>query len=116
MIITYGYALNLVLESSKVLAYDYEIFPNVIALQIISPLNLDFAYQHLKMAKTVILVEECDGASGLAGLLTSELQRLNITVPVKIVSGQGIVGASLEAEENALLSSEKIVKALVGEG
>jgi 2-oxoisovalerate dehydrogenase E1 component len=116
VIITYGYALNLVLESSNVLAYEHEIFFNIIALQIISPLNLEFAKQHLKMARNVILVEECDAASGLAGLLTSELQKLNITATIKIISGQGIIGASVEAEEKALLSSEKIIKFLVGEG
>ena len=115
VIISYGYAINLVVEASNILAYEYEIFLDIIALQIISPLNLDFADKYIKMAKTIILVEECDGATGLTGLLTLEIQKLNISIPIKIISGHGIIGASQVAEGNATLSTEKIVKILLDE-
>jgi hypothetical protein len=75
----------------------------------VSPLNLDFAFDVLKSSEVVYLVEEGDGASGLSGLLLQELQRLNLRLEVKLISGRGIIGASKISEDAALISPEKIV-------
>ena len=108
-VLTYGFATNLALEASKKLIQEFEIFTNIIVPQIISPLNLEFAKELLRDSHTLYLVEESDGSSGLAGLLLTELQRLQIQLEVKLISGKGLIGASEISEKAALLSAEKIV-------
>jgi hypothetical protein len=41
--------------------------------------------------------------------LIQELQRLNLSLEVKLISGRGIIGASKISESAALISAEKIV-------
>jgi pyruvate/2-oxoglutarate/acetoin dehydrogenase E1 component len=108
-ILTFGFATNLALVAANTLIQEFEIFTNLIIPQIVSPLNLDFAFDVLKSSEVVYLVEEGDGASGLSGLLLQELQRLNLRLEVKLISGRGIIGASKISEDAALISPEKIV-------
>lgn len=108
-ILTYGYAANIVLEAAKSLVEEFEIFTNLIIPQIVSPLNLSFAYETLRGSKVVYLVEEGQGSAGLSGLLMQELERLNLNIDVKLISGKGIIGASMISESAALISAEKIV-------
>jgi len=111
-ILTYGFAVNLVISAAQTLIEESEVFTSVIIPQIISPLNLDFAIEVLKSSKVIYLVEECEGASGLSGLLVKELQRLNIVLEIKSISGKGIIGASKISEEESLISTEKIVSVI----
>lgn len=111
-ILTYGFAANLVLSAAETLVQEFEIFTHVIVPQIVSPLNLDFAFEVLKDSEVVYLVEECSGATGLSGLLIQELERLNLSLDVKLISGRGIIGASMISESAALISVEKIVTAI----
>jgi 2-oxoisovalerate dehydrogenase E1 component len=111
-ILTYGFAVNLVISAAEILVEESEVFTSVIIPQIISPLNLDFATEVLKSSKVIYLVEECEGASGLSGLLVRELQRLNINLEIKSISGKGIIGASKISEEESLISTEKIVSVI----
>ena len=111
-ILTYGFATNLALVAANTLIQEFEIFTNLIIPQIVSPLNLDFAFDVLKSSEVVYLVEEGDGASGLSGLLLLELQRLNLRLEVKLISGRGIIGASKISEDAALISAEKIIVAI----
>lgn len=111
-ILTYGFAVNLTLKAAEALIQEFEIFTNLVVPQVISPLNLDFASDTLRSSDVIYLVEECDGASGLSGLLIKELQRLNISLEVKLISGEGIIGASGASESKALISVEKIISAL----
>jgi pyruvate/2-oxoglutarate/acetoin dehydrogenase E1 component len=108
-ILTFGFATNIALVAANTLIQEFEIFTNLIIPQIVSPLNLDFAFDVLKSSEVVYLVEEGDGASGLSGLLLQELQRLNLRLEVKLISGRGIIGASKISEDAALISPEKIV-------
>jgi 2-oxoisovalerate dehydrogenase E1 component len=108
-ILTFGFATNLALTAANTLIQEFEIFTNLIIPQIVSPLNLDFAFNVLKSSEVVYLVEEGDGASGASGLLLQELQRLNLRLEVKLISGRGIIGASKISEDAALISAEKIV-------
>ncbi len=108
-ILTFGFAVNLALSAANTLIQEFEIFTNLVIPQIVSPLNLDFAFDVLKIAEVVYLVEEGDGANGLSGLLLQELQRLDLRLEVKLISGKGIIGASKISEEAALISVEKIV-------
>ncbi len=111
-ILTFGFATNLALVAANTLIQEFEIFTNLIIPQIVSPLNLDFAFDVLKSSEVVYLVEEGNGASGLSGLLLLELQRLNLKLEVKLISGRGIIGASKISEDAALISAEKIVTAI----
>ncbi len=112
-ILTYGYATNLVLEASKILVQKNELFTNIVIPQIISPLNLEFASEVLRDTDTLYLVEECSGSAGLAALVLLELQRLDISLEIKLISGKGIIGASEVSESAALISVEKIVTTIV---
>jgi len=112
-ILTFGFAASIALTAANTLIQEYEIFTNLIIPQIVSPLNLDFAVSILKNSEVLYLVEEGDGASGLSGLLLQELQRLNLTPEVKLISGKGIIGASKISEAAALISPEKIVNTLI---
>ena len=112
-ILTYGYATNLVLEASKILVQKNELFVNIVVPQIISPLNLEFASEVLRNTDTLYLVEECNGSAGLAALVLLELQRLDISLDLQLISGKGIIGASEASESAALISVEKIVTTLV---
>jgi deoxyxylulose-5-phosphate synthase len=98
------------LGAAEILVKEFEIFANVMIPQVVSPLNLDFAFEVLKSSDIVYLVEEGIGATGLSGLLIQELNRLNLTLDLKLISGKGIVGASITSESAALISIEKIVK------
>jgi len=111
-IITYGFATNLVLGAAEILVKEFEIFTNVMIPQVVSPLNLDFAFEVLKSSDVVYLVEEGIGATGLSGLLIQEINRLNLTLDLKLISGKGIIGASITSESAALISIEKIVKTI----
>jgi 2-oxoisovalerate dehydrogenase E1 component len=111
-ILTYGYATNLVIDAADTLIQDLEIFTNVMIPQVVSPLNLDFAYEMLQGSEVIYLVEDGDGANGLSGLLLGELQRLRLNLEVKLISGTGIIGASIVSENAALISAEKIVTAI----
>jgi 2-oxoisovalerate dehydrogenase E1 component len=113
-ILTFGFATNLALAAANTLVQEFEIFTDVVIPQIVSPLNLDFAFDVLKSSEVVYLVEEGDGAGGLSGLLLKELQRLNLRTEVKLISGRGIIGASKISEDAALISTEKIVAAIYG--
>jgi hypothetical protein len=62
----------------------------------------------------LILVEECDSRVGLVGTLLTELARLGISKRVKLCGGSGDIGSSRAAEENTLLTKEKIKKAILG--
>ena len=111
-IVTYGFAANLVLSAAETLVQEFEIYVNVMIPQIVSPLNLDFAFEVLKDSEVVYLVEEGNGATGLSGLLIQELDRLNLSLEVKVISGRGIIGASMISENAALISVEKIVTSI----
>jgi pyruvate/2-oxoglutarate/acetoin dehydrogenase E1 component len=112
-ILTFGFATSIALTAANTLIQEYEMFTNLIIPQIVSPLNLDFAVSILKNSEVLYLVEEGDGASGLSGLLLQELQRLNLTPEVKLISGKGMIGASKISEAAALISPEKIVNTLI---
>lgn len=108
-ILTFGFAANLALTAANTLIQEFEIFTNLIIPQIVSPLNLDFAFNVLKSSDVIYLVEEGEGANGLSGLLIQELQRLKLSLEVKLISGRGIIGASEISESAALISAQKIV-------
>jgi 2-oxoisovalerate dehydrogenase E1 component len=108
-ILTFGFATNLALTAANTLIQEFEIFTNLIIPQIVSPLNLDFAFNVLKSSDVIYLVEEGEGANGLSGLLIQELQRLKLSLVVKLISGRGIIGASEISESAALISAQKIV-------
>lgn len=112
-VVTYGFAANLALDAAVTLIQDFEMFANVIIPQIVSPLNLSFAVELLRSARIVYLVEEGNGATGLSGLLIQELERLKLNLEIKLISGKGIIGASMISESAALISVERIVTTMV---
>ena len=57
-------------------------------------------------------MEEGNGATGLSGLLIQEFDRLNLSLEFKVISGRGIIGASMISENAALISIEKIVTSI----
>jgi 2-oxoisovalerate dehydrogenase E1 component len=108
LLITYGYAASLCVKAVLEMSHDSEVFCDVLVLTIISPLVLDKEKSTIEDYDKVILVEECDPRTGLAGSVIDEFDRLDIKKIIKCLGGNGIIGASIKSENEALISIQKI--------
>jgi 2-oxoisovalerate dehydrogenase E1 component len=108
LVITYGYAASLCIKAALEMSRDSEIFFDILVLTIISPLVLDKVKSTIEDYDKVVLVEECDPRTGLAGSVIDEFDRLGIKKILKCLGGNGIIGASMRSESEALISIQKI--------
>jgi 2-oxoisovalerate dehydrogenase E1 component len=108
LVITYGYAASLCIKAVLEMSHDSEVFCDILVLTIISPLVLDKEKSTIEDYDKVILVEECDPRTGLAGSVVDEFDRLDIKRTIKCIGGRGIIGASIKSENEALISIQKI--------
>jgi 2-oxoisovalerate dehydrogenase E1 component len=112
LIVTYGYALNLVLEAVERIGNTQERFFNILALKVVSPLKLIDCRELFISSKHLVLVEECDARIGLTGMLNADLIDMDIKMPIYAIGGKGDVGASEYSENASLLTVDKIIKGL----
>ncbi len=57
-IVTYGYMAELVLEASKHLAYESEIFPEIVIPTQLAPYNIESVFDSVRQTQRIIVVEE----------------------------------------------------------
>jgi len=114
IIICYGFAASIVLEATEEVFERFDKSYDVLILTIVSPLDLSQQLNMFKSKKVALLIEETDAARGLAGLILKEFSKLNLNIVLKTCSGNGMIGASNEAEEYALLNVEKVKRAILG--
>jgi hypothetical protein len=93
---------------------DNEIFFDILVLTIISPLSLSKEKSIIEEYDKVVLVEECDPRTGLVGSIVNEFDRLGIKKIIKCLGGNGIIGASIKSESEALISIQKIKNTIGG--
>lgn len=113
LVITYGHAASLCIKTALEMSRDSEVFFDILALTIISPLVLDKEKFIFEDYDRIVLIEECDPRTGLVGSVVDEFDRLGIKKIVKCLGGNGIIGASIKSESEALISIQKI-KNLIG--
>lgn len=109
-IVTYGNASRLVEEAVEKLAFEYEIFVEILIFDIISPLDCSQLIQSVQSTGKILLIEESIPSQGLSSVLISEYSKKKNTPPIiYAIGGNGDIGASLSSESHAFVSTAQIV-------
>jgi 2-oxoisovalerate dehydrogenase E1 component len=113
-VVTYGYAAELVIRAVHKLAVEREIFADVLVFQVISPLDPADLAKSLTRTRKLLIVEEGIPSSGITSEVISQLSRIGHDFPIQIsnLGAAGDIGASAASEEWALISEEKIIRAI----
>lgn len=113
-LIAYGYHADLASDLVKELAYEFEIFINLLIFTQLSPYPTNQQVSNLPIAKNALLLEEGLGPNGWTSHLHSQIQSLfPQTRTEKITSIGKIIPASLKLEQQMLLNKTKIKNMIV---
>ena len=112
LIVTYGFATELVIKCVQKILQEHEILFEIVVLQIINPLDIDSFNSILENHHRVIVIEETLSGGGITSSLVKLFSKQGIEKTFLNLGGQGNIGASAISEENALISEEKIMNFL----
>lgn len=116
LVISYGRPVEWIIDAAAKLARTHEFFFDIIAISIVSPLNIrDLLKFQEKNYSKILLIEDLLQSNGLSSLLVEEFSHLNYPFIFRRLGTQGDIGASLHAENFVRVSPEKILNFLLKE-
>lgn len=108
-LISYGYHADIASELVKELAYEYEIFSNLLIFTQLTPYPTSTQLNNLPIAPQVLLFEESLGPNTWASQMHVQLTQANPHTQIHIQTSTGtIIPASLSQEQTMLLNKSKI--------
>lgn len=111
-VVTYGNAAQLVIKSLSKFAKEVEIFLDVKIYEFLSPFDAQYLSESLAVTKNLVIIEESPSDSGIMSSVLSGLsdQNLSFGFRTKSIGGLGDIGASLYAENAALINEDRIFR------
>jgi pyruvate/2-oxoglutarate/acetoin dehydrogenase E1 component len=115
-IASYGYMAGLALEAIQRLAYDHEVFAELVAFSQLIPLRLEPLAQSVRQTHALLTLEEGSGVLGWGSeMITGLLEELGSAFEARRVSARPVpIPASLPLEQAVLPQVEDIVRAALG--
>lgn len=113
-IITYGGQVDTALELQKQLMLEEEISIKIVNPTKISPLNIDDIYHIIKTDEYILILEEGHVPFGWGDMILSQLYQKGYRGEMRTKGAKtGVIGASIEQEQNILPSKSEIAKMIV---
>jgi 2-oxoisovalerate dehydrogenase E1 component len=113
-IVTYGGAIDIVLDSIEAIFYEFEIKPEIFSLTQIYPLEIDVVVESVKNTTRLITVEEGSAFAGLGSEIISSIFEKNIGgfKAQRVASLATPIPSSKNLEAEVLVSKQKIIDAI----
>lgn len=115
-ITTYGYMAHMARQAVRQLAYEHEVFAELVVMTQLSPFHLDQVYESVGATRAIVAVEEGTGMHGWGGEVIAQVaERMPGNLAVKRVAARDYpVPASGVLEEAVLPDQAQIVQAALG--
>lgn len=113
----YGGMTPVVMEAAYRLLVEYEIMADIVVPSQLYPLPTDELAASARHARTIVTVEEGQGAAGWGAEVVASLVERNAICPERVIrvsAEECPVPASRSLEQNALPSVQKIIDAIMG--
>jgi pyruvate/2-oxoglutarate/acetoin dehydrogenase E1 component len=113
-LISYGYHADIASELVKELAYEYEIFTNLLIFTQLTPYLTPTQLKSLPIAPNTLLFEESLGPNTWSSQMHFQLTQANLNTQIHLQTSTGtIIPASLTQEQAILLNKTKIKQKIV---
>jgi 2-oxoisovalerate dehydrogenase E1 component len=113
-IVTYGGAVDIVLDSVEAIFYEFEIKPEMFILTQLHPLDIDAVAESVKSTGRLITVEEGSSFAGLGSEIISSMleKRIGDFKAGRVASLSVPIPSSKNLEAEVLVSKQKVIDAI----